>query len=493
LERNANLDAVAPIGYDAAAAIELLAQRHDSGDPFVVGCRDAILPMAISDPTLPDNPIVYVNPAFELLTGYTRDEVLGRNCRFLQGPMTDEAQVARLREAIGAREKVSVDLLNHRKDGAPFWNRLLITPVSDSNGRLRYFFASQHDVTVERERVTALEAEQRVLLADAERTLARLADNEARLTFALKAGQLGTWALDPETRHLDASSSCKLAFGYDPEAEFGYAQFQAAVHPDDLRGVLASIEATTKTGAHYDVEYRILTPRGEQRWIAAQGELLKRGDGSPLSMTGFVTNISARKHAEDHRRLLADELTHRVKNTLATVSAVVNQTLRSAASIDEAAEVVGGRIASLATAHELLLRDEVEGATVGKIVTGILRPFDDGAGCLYTAEGPDIRLSPSVTLALSMALHELATNAAKYGALSAAGGTVTIRWDLAGRDEARRFSFSWCEQGGPPVTAPTRTGFGSRMIERVMAQHIRGTARIDYRPAGLVFMIDAPM
>lgn len=493
MEQSTNLEAAAPLDADAAATIVLLAERHASGDPFGIGCRDAILPMAISDPTLPDNPIVYVNPAFELLTGYTRDEVLGRNCRFLQGPMTGKAEVARLREAIRAREKISVDLLNHRKDGSPFWNRLLITPVCDNDGTLRYFFASQHDVTVERERVTALEAEQLVLLADAERTLTRLADSEARLHFALKAGQLGTWALDPETRHLDASSSCKVAFGYDADAPFGYAEFQAAIHPEDLPVVLTAIEATTKSGAPYDIEYRILTPGGEQRWIAAQGELLKRGDGSPLSMTGFATNISARKHAEDHRLLLSGELTHRVKNTLATVNAVVNQTLRNASSIQEATEVVGGRIASLATAHELLLRDEVEGATVCDIVAGVLRPFDGGDGRLYTADGPDIRLSPAVTLALSMALHELATNAAKYGALSTPGGTVTIRWDLVGQDEARRFTFSWVEQGGPSVMPPTRTGFGSRMIERVMAQHIRGTAKIDYRPAGVMFAIDAPM
>jgi PAS domain S-box-containing protein len=493
LEQRTNLEAVAPIDDDAAATIASLAERHGSGDPFVIGCRDAILPMAISDPTLPDNPIVYVNPAFETLTGYARNEVLGRNCRFLQGPMTDETEVARLREAIQTRTKVSVDLLNHRKDGSPFWNRLLVTPVCGDDGTLRFFFASQHDVTAERERVIALEAEQLVLLADAEQALARLADSEARLHFALKAGQLGTWALDPETQHLDASTSCKVAFGYDPDAAFGYAEFKAALHPEDLPSVIAAIEATTRTGAPYNIEYRILTPSGEQRWIAAQGELLKRGDGSPLSMTGFATNISARKHAEDHRGLLAGELTHRVKNTLATVSAVVNQTLRNASSIEEATEVVGGRIASLAIAHELLLHDEVEGATVADIVDGALRPFDGGDGHLYTAEGPDIRLSPSVTLALSMALHELATNAAKYGALSAAGGTVTIRWNLTGRDEARRLSFSWTERDGPPVTPPTRTGFGSRMIERVMAQHIRGTARIDYRPGGVVFMIDAPM
>lgn len=493
MEQSTNLDVLAPVDDDAAAAIALLAERHGSGDPFVVGCRDAILPMAISNPTLPDNPIVYVNPAFEVLTGYMRQEVLGRNCRFLQGPMTDHVEVARLRQAIQDRQKISVDLLNHRKDGSPFWNRLLITPVSDDHGTLRYFFASQHDVTAEREQVTQLEARQSVLLADAQRVQARLDDSEARLHFALKAGQLGTWAFDPESGHLDTSSSCKVAFGYNPESSFGFAEFQAAVHPDDRSTVLAAINATTRSGAPYDIEYRIMTPDGEQRWIAAQGELLSRRDGSPLSMTGFATDISARKHAEEHRQLLARELTHRVKNTLATVSAVVQQTLKNARSLEEATRIVGERITSLAIAHELLLRDEVEGAYVGEIVAGVLRPFDGGSGQLYTASGLEIRLSPPVTLALSMALHELATNAAKYGALSTPAGTVAIRWDLTGRDEARRFSFSWIEYGGPPVVPPTKTGFGSRMIERVMSQHVRGSARIDYQSSGVVFTIDAPM
>jgi two-component sensor histidine kinase len=211
-------------------------------------------------------------------------------------------------------------------------------------------------------------------------------------------------------------------------------------------------------------------------------------------MAGFVTDISARKDAEEHRALLADELTHRVKNTLATVGAVVNQSLRTATSLTDARDAISGRIASLATAHDLLLRDETAGAPIGDIVHRALRTFDDGTGTLFTIDGPDLRLDPGVTLALSMALHELATNAVKYGALSVPGGHITVRWRIHGADDGSRdFDFLWQEAGGPPVSPPTRIGFGSRMIDRLMAKHMRGEAKTSYLPTGVQFHLTATL
>ena len=264
------------------------------------------------------------------------------------------------------------------------------------------------------------------------------------------------------------------------------------LHPEDRARVLAAIAETVETGRDYDIEYRVITPDGDVRWVAIRGELLLRADGTALSMTGFSTDISERKRVEEHRALLAGELTHRVKNTLATVSAIVNQTLRDAATLSEARDAIGARIGSLAVAHDLLLRDEVEGATIADILAGVMAPFDDGRGRLFSVSGPDVRLEPRVTLALSMALHELATNASKYGALSVEGGHVTIGWSVGIGDGGRRLAFRWEETGGPVVAPPTRTGFGSRMIERVLGQHLRGTSKVDYRPAGVVFTIDAP-
>ncbi|MBJ6121104.1 PAS domain-containing protein [Sphingomonas sp. BT553] len=431
--------------------------------------------MAISDPRLPDNPIVHINDAFEQLTGYRRDEVVGRNCRFLQGPLTAAADVDRLRTAIARRERIVIDLLNHRKDGTPFWNRLHIAPVFDADGELCYFVASQHDVTLER------------------RQQVDLADSASRLEFALKAGRLGAWTLDPATGRLDASTGCKAVFGRAAHEPFDYDDLRAAIHPEDRDRVLAAIDRTIATGADYDIEYRLVTPAGEVRWAAIRGELLTRRDGSPLSMSGFSTDITERRRMEEHRELLAGELTHRVKNTLATVGAIVNQTLRDAGSMEAARDTIAGRIASLAVAHDLLLREEVEGAAIGDIVAGVMAPFDDTKGRRLTMDGPDVKLEPRVALAFSMALHELATNASKYGALSVADGHVTIAWHIDAGVTGRRLAFRWQESGGPPVVTPTRTGFGSRMIERVLAQHIRGKARVDYRPDGVVFDIDAPL
>ena len=476
------------------AAIHQFAAGLSHSDPFVVGVADAMLPMAISDPNLPDNPIVYVNAAFEDLTGYPAADVVGRNCRFLQGPDTGIDEIARLRDGIAARRRTTVDLLNYRRDGSPFWNRLLVTPVMSADGNPRYFFASQLDVTIEHEHVTRLEAEQAGLISENERVRREIRDTQARLELALQAGQLGTWALDPVTHQLDTSVGCRLAFGLDPATAFTLQDFFEFVHPEDRPAVKAALDATASTGIPYELDYRIMTPAGERRWIAARGMLLTRRDGSALSMAGFVTDISARKDAEEHRMLLAGELTHRVKNTLATVGAVVNQSLRTATSLADARDVIGSRISNLATAHDLLIRDEIEGAAIGDIVRRSLLTFDDGTGQLFAIDGPEIRLDPSVTLALSMALHELATNAAKYGALSVPGGHVAIKWHLAGGEDGHRdFGFLWQEAGGPPVQPPTRAGFGSRMIDRLMTKHMRGTAKTTYDPEGVRFQVHATL
>ncbi|RZL59560.1 MAG: PAS domain-containing protein [Sphingomonas sp.] len=412
--------------------------------------------MAISDPTLPDDPIIYVNAAFERLTGYAASEIVGRNCRFLQGPATDRADVARLREAIAARRRIEIDLLNHRRDGTAFWNRLTVAPVFGDDGALTYFVASQTDVTLERHRLVELIEDRDALKVEVAVQEAALAERALQLQLALRAGGLGYWSFDIASQTLEASPGCKAIFG------------RAAEH-----------------------DYRIFTPAGELRWVQTRGEVTRHDGAAPATLIGFSTDITARKFAEEHRAVLAQELTHRVKNTLATVSAVVSQTLRNAGSIAEAQEAIAGRIASLGAAHDLLIRDEVEGAALGEVAEGVLMPFMDRAGSVFSIDGPEVRLSPAVTLAMSMALHELATNAAKYGALSVAGGHVAVRWHHVDAGDGHRVRFSWVESGGPPVVPPTRTGFGTRMISRVLAQHVRGQASIDYPPEGVRFVIDA--
>lgn len=478
---------------EVSAAVAAFACSLDLSDPFLGAVTHSTTPMVVSDPTLPDNPLVFVNEAFEALTGFPAAEVIGRNCRFMQGPLTEAGDIQRLRDAIARRERIDIDLLNHRRDGTPFWNRLMVAPIFDIDGSLRYFVATQLDVTIERYRLRQLQDDRDALTAEVGRREAALAEREARLAMALKAGGLGTWSIAFPNLEVTASAACLANFGRPPDEEFTLKAFENSIHPEDYQRVRAALAETLETGAPYDLEYRVLTPAGEQRWIHVQGALQRRADGSPLALSGFSSDVSVRKFAEEHRAVLARELTHRVKNTLATVGAVVSQTLRDASSLAEGRRAVAGRIASLGTAHELLVRDEVEGAAISEIVERVLAPFIDSARSRFSIDGPAIRLSPEITLALSMALYELATNAIKYGALSTPEGTVHIRWALAGNAAERRFRFSWMEHGGPPVVPPTRIGFGTRMIERVLSGHVTGKAAMTYPPEGVEFEIEAPV
>ncbi|AWN39949.1 PAS domain-containing protein [Methylobacterium durans] len=462
-------------------------------DPFAAAVRATRIPMIITDPRQHDNPIIFVNDAFTKLTGYTRAEILGRNCRFLQGPKTPREDVARVRDAIDRRVPIELDLINHRKDGEIFWNRLLIAPVFDDDGALTYFFASQFDVTLERDRLVRLQKDRDALEAEAERRSLDLSRSEERLRFTLKAGRLGAWSLDLDVMRLMASDGCKENFGRKASDPFTYDQLTEAIHPDDRERMQATVATSIAKHADYDIEYRIVTPKGEIRWVQIRGQTSYRADGTPLSMAGVSQDVTDRKRAEDHRDLLARELSHRVKNTLAMVQSIARQTLRGASSLEEAQHALDARIQSLAAANDVLTREGGDWATLADVVIAALHPFGVEQGSRFKVGGPILRLAPRVALAFALAIHELATNSVKYGALLNDQGRVLISWDVVDGSSPERLWFQWQEIGGLLVTPPTRTGFGTRMIERALAQEIGGTAEIDYRPRGVVFTAEAPL
>jgi PAS domain S-box-containing protein len=234
-------------------------------DPFAAAMRATRMPMIITDPRQHDNPIVFVNDAFAKLTGYTREECMGRNCRFLQGPGTNTDDVAKVRDAIAAREPIEIDLLNYKKDGGLFWNRLLVSPVFDGD-QLTYFFASQFDVTRERT-IKAIE-DQEEHEAEMQRRIADLTASEDRLNFTLKAGELGTWTLDIPTERLVCSALCKINFGRNPADNFSYEDLKAAVHPEDFDKWQSAVIAALQSDGQLQVEYRAIRLDGA-------------GDGAP--------------------------------------------------------------------------------------------------------------------------------------------------------------------------------------------------------------------
>jgi two-component sensor histidine kinase len=220
-------------------------------------------------------------------------------------------------------------------------------------------------------------------------------------------------------------------------------------------------------------------------------ELALVGETLAAAAAAVEERAREREKALEQRRLLINELNHRVKNTLAAVQSIARQTLRNADSVADADKALTDRLVALAKAHDALTRENWQGTEFADIVaTATIEPY--GAK-RFTVGGPAVRLSPAHSLALALALHELATNAAKYGALKSPDGHVDVAWDVAGDVGKRVLTLRWSERGGPPVAAPTRRGFGTRMIERSFASEFRGSARVNYAPQGVEWTIELPL
>ncbi len=207
--------------------------------------------------------------------------------------------------------------------------------------------------------------------------------------------------------------------------------------------------------------------------------------GGLIGIVGISYDITPAKQAAEKQALLVRELHHRVKNTLATVQAIMGATARTAMSVEEFQSSFQGRIASLAKTHSMLANDDWQTVTFRQLLSAELEPYDDGSGKRLRLDGPVVVLPSDVAVPLGMAVHELTTNAAKYGALSELGSSIDVRWELVHVDGAEKLRWQWTEHDGPPVEAPTREGFGSRLLRRVLTSQIGAEVDIDFAPAGL--------
>ncbi len=206
--------------------------------------------------------------------------------------------------------------------------------------------------------------------------------------------------------------------------------------------------------------------------------------GTLIGAVNMLVDITDRKRAEDQQALLVRELHHRVKNTLATVQAIMGSTARAVDNIEDFKTALFGRIQSLSKTH-LLLADEQRSVKFGDIVRSELDAFDDGSKKRIVLSGPEVPLTSQLAVSLGMAIHELTTNAAKFGALSVFGGKVEVTWSVTIDATRRTLSFDWVESGGPPVTHPLKQGFGSRLLAFVLPGQIQAKSRIDYVPEGI--------
>jgi PAS domain S-box-containing protein len=310
----------------------------------------------------------------------------------------------------------------------------------------------------------------RARAVESERLTTLLRANEARLRLAQEAGNVGTFEIHVASNQIAASEEFCRIFGLPFRPSFDADEVEHLIVPGD-EALISSREMRQGGDLKLSTEYRIRRPdNGNIVWISRHALFLKDASGIRQRMIGTVQDITERKSIEDRQRLLNQELSHRMKNTMALVQAIASQTLRGA-SDRSAVQAFGQRITALSHAHDVLLEQNWTAASMRDVIKRVLRLHDEADR--FNLTGPELDCGPKTVLALSLLIHELATNAVKYGALSVAGGRVEIAWNKVGDD----MLLTWTETGGPPATEPTTTGLGSRLIDMGLA----GTRQVSKR------------
>jgi PAS domain S-box-containing protein len=361
--------------------------------------------------------------------------------------------------------------------GTPRWWDVAVTPIRGADGEVEKLLSVSRDITATKEAEEALRQSQR------------------RLNAVLNNASVSIFLMNDRQHCVYMNAAAEKLTGYT----------LAEVTGRPLHDV---IHHTYPDGSHFPLEECPIDRAFPEEDQVQGEEVFVHKDGSfyPVAFTASpiqdeeaktigtiieVRDIRAEKKAQEHQRLLINELNHRVKNTLATVQSITSQTLRNAATAQDAKDALEGRLLALSRTHDVLTRENWESAELREIVEQAVEPYRGQGEDRFHLEGAWVRLPPRMALALAMALQELATNAVKYGALSTATGTIRITWEIDDLQSPAYLHLQWREAGGPAVAAPTRRGFGTRLIERSLAQDLDGEVQIDFAPTGVICTVDA--
>ncbi|WP_425449976.1 PAS domain S-box protein [Virgifigura deserti] len=402
------------------------------------------------------------------LYGLTPSQTVGDVAEWLQciHPEDRATAAAAVDRCVRESGDLQVDYRVVWPDGSVHWLTERGKTVFNEAGKPLYVTGATIDIT-ERKRVEE-----------------SLQERDERLQAALHASSTAVYRWDIRSGAIFGDGSLERFYGLAPgEAVRDVHEDLRHVHPEDQAAVTAASERCVREGIDFDMDYRIIRADGTVLWVSDKGKLVRDREGKPLYVTGACTDITERKQVEEHRKLLMAELNHRVKNSLAVVQSIAAQTLRHTTSPEAFCASLTGRLQALATAHNLLTRNNWQSTNLTAVVSQVLDAHakEDSR---FEIHGSDLALSPKQTLTLSLVLHELATNAAKYGALSTAGGRVEVRWGIEETDN-RRLRLTWVERGGPPVRKPTTYGFGTKLIEHSFAYDLAGSATLTFGRGGL--------
>jgi PAS domain S-box-containing protein len=351
-------------------------------------------------------------------------------------------------------------------------------------------FAELYRKTRELERLNAeLEWRVKERTAELETSNARALESEEQLRLATDAAEIGLWDVDNVTETLFWPPRVKAMFGISPDVPVSMADFYAGLHPDDREATVGAYAAACdpQKRALYDVEYRTVGKEdGVIRWVSAKGRGIFDDKGKCVRVVGTAMEITTRKEAEQRQDLLAREVDHRARNALAVVQSIVR--LTRASTVDGYVMAVEGRIRALARAHALLSDSRWSGADLATLVAEELAPYRIGDPDKVQIGGPNVSLQPHTAQALALALHELATNAAKHGALSSLSGKIMVTWKT-GPDS---LVLHWNETGGPRIAPPPSRSFGLNVIRASIENQLSGKATFDWAPEGIHCTLSIP-
>ncbi|HUN98451.1 MAG TPA: HWE histidine kinase domain-containing protein [Bradyrhizobium sp.] len=348
-------------------------------------------------------------------------------------------------------------------------------------------FAELYRKTRQLERLNAeLEDRVRARTAELEESNSRLLASEQRRSMAIAAGKMGSWDWDWANGDWMWDEGQYRIFGVDPQRfEVTSANVQALLHPEDLEDLRRLVNEFAKGAQTYEAEFRIYRPDGEMRWCVGTAAATVDKSGRVVRVSGVTVDITERKLAEERQNLLTREVDHRAKNALALAQSIVR--LTRADTVKTYVNAVEGRINALARVHTILSLSSWQGAEITKLVDEEVAAYSM-SGQIRLA-GPEVQLEPATAQTLALALHELVTNSAKYGALSTLSGQLAIEWEV----DDGVLGLTWEESGGPLVRTPTSRGFGTRSLMTSVESQLGGQALFDWRAEGLICKLVIPL
>jgi PAS domain S-box-containing protein len=357
-------------------------------------------------------------------------------------------------------------------------------------GKFMTYHPAPHSFTEDENILANTIARQLALAVSRHQSEQELKNSEERFRLMSEHAPVMIWISDERGHCLHLNRMLRTFWGVDERNLFNF-DWSKTIHPEDITQIGELMTTALRDKASVTLKGRYANALGRYRVLQTNARPRFSPSGEFLGMIGVNVDITEREEAERGRELLVAELNHRVKNTLAIVQAIAHQTFRIATSPSEARKAFEGRLTTLSAAHNLLTKTNWEKVSLKELANLTLGGNGTNANRI-SLSGPDILLPPKEAVSIAMALHELCTNAVKYGALSNDEGRIAVTWSQPDT-RAHQLEIRWVESGGPPVAPRTHRGFGSLLLERTLGQDLEGEVKIEFRPEGLVCSIVAPL